>query len=346
VKSEPRAGLLLVSGLDLYRDRIRSWRADVETTSGHTTPKRGLYPDGARALSAAIFTHLTWQTGRLGLEGGTRFSRYPVSADDPLFGRLEIAPGAWVSSVAASYAVGPGVRLVGSASQAFRAPNVDDVSTLGAFDYGIEVPSTELDPERSVGFDAGLHLRLDRFSGSLTLFRSELGDLIDRTRSTFLGSATFEGQQVYRRQNVGEAYVQGAEVQGEWNAGGGVVVFGHATYTYGQQTTANQPMRRIPPLNGLVGARWETAHGAWLEATVRLAAAQRRLSSGDRDDYRIPAGGTPGWMVVSVNAAYPLSARAELTGSLHNLFDEAYRVHGSGIDGYGRSAWVGTRIRF
>ena len=29
-----------------------------------------------------------------------------------------------------------------------------------------------------------------------------------------------------------------------------------------------------------------------------------------------------------------------------NLFNEAYRTHGSGIDGYGRGAWVNLDARF
>lgn len=35
-----------------------------------------------------------------------------------------------------------------------------------------------------------------------------------------------------------------------------------------------------------------------------------------------------------------------MVSGVYNLFDEAYRIHGSGIDGYGRSAWIGTRVRF
>ncbi|MCK5467028.1 MAG: TonB-dependent receptor, partial [Cyclobacteriaceae bacterium] len=33
-----------------------------------------------------------------------------------------------------------------------------------------------------------------------------------------------------------------------------------------------------------------------------------------------------------------------INASLQNLFDEAYRVHGSGIDGIGRSFWVSLKI--
>ena len=106
-------------------------------------------------------------------------------------------------------------------------------------------------------------------------------------------------------------------------------------------------MRRIPPLNGLIGARITPGgnHQAWVESTVRFAARQDRLAPGDRDDHRIGPNGTDGWRVVNITAGIPVR-RLELTGGVYNLFDEAYRVHGSGIDGYGRSAWLGMRARF
>ena len=201
-------------------------------------------------------------------------------------------------------------------------------------------------PERSLGVEIGLHVRRATASVSAAVYRTSLDDLIDRVSSTLDGSEWYEGQRVYRKSNVGSAYVQGAEVQGAWFLGRGVECFGHLTYTYGQQTTLDQPMRRIPPLNGLAGLRWAPSKGPWIEAGLRFATAQRRLSSGDRDDHRIPPGGTPGWQVVDVRVDVPVSARLHVTAALQNLFNEAYRVHGSGIDGVGRSAWLGMRAGF
>jgi hemoglobin/transferrin/lactoferrin receptor protein len=69
---------------------------------------------------------------------------------------------------------------------------------------------------------------------------------------------------------------------------------GHVAYAFGQNTTANEPMRRIPPLNGLLGLRYEGARGWWLQAALQAAGLQDRPATGDRDDHRIPPGGTPG----------------------------------------------------
>lgn len=346
MRTAPRGGWSMVSGADVTRDTIGSWRRDTDETTGLTRSRRGLYPDGATAWSAAAFAQGTWKLPRTTVEAGLRFSQYAVRADDALFGRLEIRPRAWVGSIGVLQELAGGVGMFGSVSQAFRAPNVDDMSTLGSFDFGIEVPSTALKPERSLAVEGGVRVRRSAADGSIALYRMGLSDLIDRVRSTFDGLDMLEGQQVYRRANVGQAHVVGVESEGEWRPASRLGVFGHLTYTYGRQTTADQPMRRIPPLHGLAGVRVPRLGRAWLEGTARFAATQDRLSSGDRDDYRIPAGGTPGWVVVSVSSGMPIGRLLHLAGGVHNLLNEAYRVHGSGIDGYGRAAWIGTDIRF
>jgi hemoglobin/transferrin/lactoferrin receptor protein len=346
VRSTPAAFWSIVSGIDYTHDNIGSWRRDVDMTSGSVVDKRGLYPDGATASSAAVFTHSSARLGRTIIDAGIRFSQYSVSATDRLFGSLNITPRAWVGSVAAMHEIGSGVSLVGSISQAFRAPNVDDVSTLGAFDFGVEVPSTEIAPETSVAYEAGIRVLRPAVSGSLVAYRTNLSDLIDRVRSDFQGLEIFEGQRVYRRANVGRAHVYGFEADARWDIAARLGVVGNLTYTYGQQETTGQPMRRIPPLNGLVGGRWLSSSQVWAEGSVRFAAKQDRLASGDLDDHRIPSGGTPGWIVVNASAGFPLLDSLDLVGGFYNIFDEAYRIHGSGIDGYGRSVWVGTHLRF
>ena len=50
-------------------------------------------------------------------------------------------------------------------------------------------------------------------------------------------------------------------------------------------------------------------------------------------------------MTVDVFGATPLGQRLHLTGGVRNLFDRLYRVHGSGIDAPGVTAWLAIGIR-
>ena len=89
--------------------------------------------------------------------------------------------------------LGDSHRLFGSVTQGFRVPNIDDVSTLGPFDFGVEVPSPDLEPERTLGLELGYKMRTRRLAGSVSLYRTGLDDLIDRMPATFEGSEFYEG---------------------------------------------------------------------------------------------------------------------------------------------------------
>lgn len=346
LRGRPSSWFSWNGGIEVYDDDVRSWRRDTNLSSGTAVALRGLYPDGATRLSTAAFVMGTFQAGRAVIDVGSRYTRDDVRADDRTFGEASLAPDAVVSSVAVAYPLMPGAVVFASVAQAFRAPNIDDLSTLGPFDFGIEVPPGELAPERSVAFEAGLKLATARLAGSVSAYRLNLQDLIDRERTTFNGSPTLEGQQVYRRANLDAAYVRGIEADIEWRATTSLSVFAFGSTTYGRQEAADIPLRRIPPANGLVGVRQHWSRGPWIETTVRLARTQDRLAPGDLSDHRIPAGGTPGWVTANLSGGMPIGRAVTLVGGLANVFNEAYRIHGSGIDSPGRHLWLSAAVRF
>jgi outer membrane receptor protein involved in Fe transport len=74
-----------------------------------------------------------------------------------------------------------------------------------------------------------------------------------------------------------------------------------------------------------------------------LAGKQDRLASGDISDDRIADGGTPGWVVFNLYVGYQHNSYS-INASFQNIFNETYRIHGSGIDGIGRSFWISLRV--
>lgn len=73
------------------------------------------------------------------------------------------------------------------------------------------------------------------------------------------------------------------------------------------------------------------------------AGKQDRLSQGDIDDDRIAINGTPSWNSVDLSMRY-INKKMQLQAGLRNLFDEAYRTHGSGVDSMGRSLWMSVKL--
>lgn len=346
-RAAPGRGWTIMAGGEIYRDRVGSWREDRDSACGCAVPRRGQFPDGATAVNAAAFGLAHLDTSRLTIDAGTRYTWTRLSAHDAIFGDVALAPGALVGSAAALVPMGAGLSGYAGVSQGFRAPNLDDVSTLGPFDFGVEIPASDLVPERSLSVEAGLRLRARTAVVSAAVFRTDLADLIDRVRvASPRPDLDLRDERVYQRANVGEAYIRGLEADGEWAVAPRTAVFGHVAYAFGQNTTLDEPVRRIPPLNGLIGVRHDGTRGWWMQATLQMAGLQDRLASGDRDDHRIPPGGTPGWEVVDIYAGLAVGRRLSWSLGLLNLLDEAYRVHGSGIDGYGRSVRLGIEVRF
>lgn len=337
--------LLLQVGGEGYADTVSSTRVDLDTSTGVALDRRGLYPDGATAASAAFFGRGVFTAARLRAEAGVRYSSFRVSASDATFHDLDVTPSAWVGQTGASVRLVGQSLLFGSVAQSFRAPNIDDVSTLGRFDSGIEVPSAGLAPERGLTSELGIRARGRAVSATVVAFRTNLTDLIDRVRSTYEGLPTFDGQPVFQKANVGEARVTGWESELEWRPRPAVVVTAHATATRGQALTRNEPMRRIPPVNGGLALQWRPRAAIWAGVATRWAGRQDRLSSGDLADHRISPTGTPAWVTVDVFGAAPVGQRLHLTGGVRNLFDRLYRVHGSGIDAPGITAWLALGVR-
>lgn len=159
-------------------------------------------------------------------------------------------------------------------------------------------------------------------------------------------------QPVWVKRNAGRGQMRGCSGEVRWESRNGLWVGTSASYARGQNLRDHEPLSRVPPWNGRVGLgrTWKRLH-LDLAAATDWAAAQRRLSgvtnpvpTGDRADTRIPAGGTPGFAVFGLSGRWQAWSWAELGLRLENLLDKDYRVHGSGVNGGGRSVTVDVRL--
>jgi len=322
-------------GFEAYSDRVRSSRADIDLQTSGTVLKRGLYPDGSSMTSLAVFSTHAVDIKNWILSGGARFNAFSIKVSDETIGQTKIKPVAVVGNIGILRKLTPDDGLFVSLNTGFRAPNIDDLGTLGIVDFRYETPNFDLKPEKSLQYQLGYRHNGKVLKGEFFAYRNELYDLITRKR---VENQTIEGYQLYQKENSDRAYIHGLETSWEVYAGSSLVIQGSLTYTYGQNITNDEPLRRIPPLFGRLAADYR--HKGYLFGIEWLAASkQSRLARGDVDDNRIPEGGTPGWNIFNLNTGYSFKF-LDIDLVFRNLLNKDYRYHGSGINGIGRSVFL------
>jgi hemoglobin/transferrin/lactoferrin receptor protein len=340
-RSEPTSFWTIQTGAEWYYDRVGSQKREVEpiwSSAGPQPVQRGLYPDQATMSNLAFYSLHSVQLNKWLFTAGGRFNSFAISIPDSDLGTSTINPSALVGNAGVSYTLLPFLKLVGNVNTSFRAPNIDDLGTLGIVDFRYEIPNNELRPERGFNKEVGIKLRSNRFSSSLFAYHNQLTDLIGRIKT----EEVRQGYAVYLKENISRAFIRGFEAEAEWQVLSRWMLAGFVNYTYGQNLSGNEPYRRIPPLNGRLSLHYQPSRRTWARLDYYTAAMQDRLAKGDVDDNRIPAGGTPGWQVVNLAGGHQIG-RLNLSAEFQNLLNEAYRMHGSGVAEVGRSAWLRAR---
>ncbi|MEJ7912231.1 MAG: TonB-dependent receptor [Chitinophagaceae bacterium] len=327
------------SGVEVYHDKVRSFRRDINRQNSTAKNSRGLYPDRAGYNNYSVYSLHHFKRQNWVADAGLRFNTFSISLTDSALGKITLHPAALVWNASLMY-VFVQHHFYGTYSTGYRAPNIDDLGSLGVVDFRFEVPSGNLAPEKSGNAEVGYKFKNDKLRGDLALYQMTLRDLITRTK----GNEIRSGYPVYSKSNIEHARIQGVEAELGWKVIPTVELTANGTYTYGQNTSKGEPLRRIPPLHGrFTGAVRKDGWFAIVE--LLLAGKQDRLASGDKEDNRIPFGGTPGWRVFNSYAGYEWSC-VKLNAGLQNVFNQDYRTHGSGINGVGRSAWLSAAVKF
>ena len=331
----------LNTGIELYRDGVSSERYDLNTKTNESKYSRGLYPNNAAYLNYSAYSLSQIELHkRFVATVGLRFNGFVIDIPDETIGASRLTPAAFVANAGLSAALASHSRLFFNASSGFRAPNVDDLGTLGIVDFRYEVPTNNLKPERAVTLELGYKLQTRRASASVAYYQTNLTDLITRVKT----SQVISGLSVYQKENTEKAYINGFDANVRVDVLKNWQLYGNLSYCFGQNETKNEPIRRIPPVNGRLGLAY-TKNSWFARSEYLFAQLQDRLAQGDKDDNRIAKGGTPAWKIVNVYAGFE-TKRIGLNLRLENLFDEDYRTHGSGINGAGRSAWLALTGRF
>lgn len=345
----------LVYGLDFYHDNVDS-SGSKDNAAGTAFSESLPVADDSTYDLFGIFTQYQWKpTERIEITPGVRYTYAEAE-----LGRFYDSTGAvqtdqsdsWdsvVGSLRGLVHIDPAWAAFAGISQAFRAPNLDDLSgNLASKSGSTALGSTNVDPEEFITYETGVRYNTECASLEGSFFYTDANDMIT-------GVPVAAGSSDTIATNASDGYVYGFEIEGAWRFHKQWTLSGFTAWQDGELETPafiggpieQKSITRPLPLTGSVALRWtDSSARYWIEGRVLAAAEEDRISAVDQanDSQRIPTGGTPGYVVTSLRAGWKVNEHLDLTCGLENITDEDYRNHGSGQNEAGFGAIFGARV--
>lgn len=354
----------LTYGADWYHDWIDSRGRDVSAAGAITRYARGVVADDTQYDLAGAFLQDEVTIGPVDLTLAGRFNYAAIDAEEVDFNPadglvLDPIEEDWTSFVGSARAVWhvhDHWAIVGGVSQGFRVPTVHDLTAIAFKLSGtLEIPSPDLEPERTLTEELGLRVRYDRWGAEVFGFYTDLDDTIERVLGPNPFFPAFGAITANQRMNLGDGNFYGATFAADWEFIEGWTLFGDVAWTFGEtqqiprgRPKSLEPADKVNPITGHVGVRWEPEGSRWwVEALVTIVDRQERVSDSDKGDtQRIPPGGTPGFTLYTLRGGYELNEHLSASVAIENLTNKDYRWHGSGSNEPGINAIGTLEIQF
>lgn len=350
----PLAGGSLLYGFDFYHDSVVSdSRRDRGKGFAFDPASRPVADDSSYDLFGAYAQYIRPIGDKFELTAGVRYTHARAKLGklyDPAAKADISADSSWndfSASLRATYRINEQWLAFGGISQAFRAPNLNDLSGNLTTKSGTDSSgSLDVEPEEFITYELGIRNDTEKYGMSAAVFYTDISDVITGVPLTDSSNTSITT-------NGMDGYIFGVELEGYWKINPQWTLTGFASWQDGRIETpaflggpvTKEYSSRLLPLSGSVALRWNHATmPLWVEGRVLASAEADRLNSSDRTDtQRIPTGGTPAYAVASLRAGWSPMENLELTAAVENLLDDDYRHHGSGLNEPGTNAIIGVK---
>jgi hemoglobin/transferrin/lactoferrin receptor protein len=375
------ASFTLNSGVEMVWNAVKSVGINKNISTLAETATKARYSDsGATTQMHSVFAQGIYKMAKTGtvIQGGVRVSKYSLEA---LFSKANPwkLPYQSISfaTTTPSYDMGltqqlkKGLLLKASVNQAYRNPNVDDMTKVFDSKPGAKllVPSADLKAERSTTVDLGVLWRKDRsFAIEAGVFSSAVKNLLLDQPGTLNGedSLMYDGRltPVYQLKNVALGEISGMYLNAKVRLVKELWFSGSLTQTQGiyrlNDAAAEQPLDHIPPVYGQASLRWN-GKGWFAEAQCLfngMKKAEDYSSSGEDNQELQPIGladingdgkadgFNPAWQCWNIRGGYQHRSGLTATLAIENVLDLHYRYFASGMSAAGRSVNVSLAYSF
>jgi hemoglobin/transferrin/lactoferrin receptor protein len=349
----------LIYGLDYYRDSVDS-TASRDTGAGFVFQQsnRPVGDDSTYELFGAYAQYIRPVGESFEITAGLRYTNAKADIGklfdpDPTVLADVSAEDSWnnlSASLRATYKIDEQKMLYGGISQAFRSPNLTDLSGNLTSGSGVAAAgSLNVEPEEFITTEVGYRQENEASGFTLAVFYTDISDLITDIRVPAAPpspASSITG-------NSSDGHIYGVELEGFWKFAPQWTLSGFASWQESQierlafvgGPTVQEPLSRVMPLNGSIALRWDHPSAPfWVEGRVLASATADRLAASDiADPQRFPTNGTPSYAVASIHAGWNPMKNVQITATIENILDDDYRNHGSGQNESGTNAVVGVK---
>jgi outer membrane receptor protein involved in Fe transport len=186
---------------------------------------------------------------------------------------------------------------------------VSDRYYRGPTGRGFITGNPDLEPERSVQFDAGVRYTSSRVRAALSAFHYRINNLIERYQTA---------PDTFYFRNRGRAEIRGLELEVHAVVGAGVTLDSTATLTRGVALDDDAALDDVPPATFTVGLR--------RPVSTRGFVAARAAFFGEDDRPGPTEIRMPGYTLLDLTGGLSLGKALDLNVALRNLLDQTYPV--------------------
>lgn len=357
-------------GAEWVFNNVQSNGSAVNIATGAPIAVPDRYPS-AQWNSAAVYAHYSYRWGNsVMLNAAARANFYSLTADFTRhlsffpfnFSQTQLQNQALTGSLGIVYSPKETLRLYASLSNAFRAPNVDDIGKI--FEFGeaeVVVPNPQLAAETAWNAEFGLDLRPAKWLRfELSAYYTYLDRALVRRPFQIDGqdSLLFDGQlsQIFAIQNAAFARVHGLQGSIEISPGGGFLLLSQYNWQRGEEQMDNgelSPSRHAAPGFGL--SRLSYGQKTWqfqTEVVYNASLSFDRLNVEEQfkpELYARDALGrpfSPSWYSLNLRFRVNVQSQLSLSAGIENLSDQRYRPYSSGMAAAGRNLVCSLQLKF
>lgn len=308
----------------------------------------------AKNISTHLGIRYNWNESTSDFSEQIKF--YPVP-----FNSLKINNQSIVGSMGLRKNFSRKTNLTFNLSNAFRAPNIDDIGKIFDFqEEQIVVPNSELKPEQVYTADLNFKTQFKKIKVSTSIFYSYLNNAMVRRKFNLNGqdSILYNGvlSEVYAIQNAAYSSIYGVSTAIHWFINSYFNLSSTVNYQKGIEELDNGTIsnsRHVAPLfmyNNLSFRHQSFTAEFYHHYNAKIS--NKNLNEEEKQkpgNYAINDSGNPylpAFHTFNLKCFYLVNSDMSIAVGVENIFDIRYRTYSSGINAPGRNYIVSLKIRF